>query len=228
MPQTLKIAVIAGDGIGREVIPAGVGALEAAARGSDVTLAFTDFPWGCEFYKQHGRMMDDDGFERLTQFDADLPRRDRRARRADGVVGGADPRHSPALRSVREPAADAAAAGADLAARQSRRGRHRHGLRARELRGRIRRRRADGFTSARRTRWRSRPASSRGTASSAILRYGFELAATRPRKMLASATKSNALHALDGAVGRGRRDRAEGLSRPSTTASTTSTRWPRG
>src|SRR5437879_3515952 len=67
---TFKIAVIAGDGIGREVIPAGICALEAAARGSGVTLSFSEFPWGCEFYRKHGRMMDEDGFERLATFDA--------------------------------------------------------------------------------------------------------------------------------------------------------------
>ena len=44
-----------------------------------------------------------------------------------------------------------------------------------------------------------------------IVRYGFEVASKRPRKMLASATKSNALRHCDGAVGRGRRDRCEGL-----------------
>ena len=62
--------MIAGDGIGREVIPAGLCAIEAAARGTDVTLSFTQFPWGCDFYKKHGRMMDEDGFERLAAFDA--------------------------------------------------------------------------------------------------------------------------------------------------------------
>src|SRR5262245_48028024 len=67
---TFRIAVIAGDGIGKEVIPAGIGALEAAARGSDVTLSFTEFPWGCEFYLAHQRMLDEDAFERLSKFDA--------------------------------------------------------------------------------------------------------------------------------------------------------------
>src|ERR1043165_1300077 len=67
---TFKIAVIAGDGIGREVIPAGMAAVTAAAKGSDLSLSFTEFSWGCEFYKAHGRMMDEDGFERLAAFDA--------------------------------------------------------------------------------------------------------------------------------------------------------------
>ena len=70
MGQTYKIAVIAGDGIGKEVIPAGIAAIEAAIKGSDVALSFTDLPWGCEFYLEHGRMLDEDGFERLAKFDA--------------------------------------------------------------------------------------------------------------------------------------------------------------
>src|SRR5256885_10436491 len=69
MPS-FRIAVIAGEGIGREVIPAGMAALAAATKGSDLSLSFTEFSWGCEFYQTHGRMMDDDGFERLATFDA--------------------------------------------------------------------------------------------------------------------------------------------------------------
>lgn len=65
-----RIAVIAGDGIGREVIPAGMAALEAAARGSGVTLEFVEFPWGCEYYLKHQRMLDDDAFQKLQPFDA--------------------------------------------------------------------------------------------------------------------------------------------------------------
>jgi len=44
MSKTYKIAVIAGDGIGKEVIPAGIAAIEAAIKGSDVSLSFTDLP----------------------------------------------------------------------------------------------------------------------------------------------------------------------------------------
>jgi len=42
------IAVIAGDGIGKEVIPAGIAALERATRGSGVSVSFTELPWSCE------------------------------------------------------------------------------------------------------------------------------------------------------------------------------------
>ena len=59
-----KIAIIAGDGIGKEVIPAGIAAIEAASRGTGVAVTFTDLPWGCDYYLSHGRMMDADGFER--------------------------------------------------------------------------------------------------------------------------------------------------------------------
>ena len=67
---TYRIAVIAGDGIGKEVIPAGMAAIDAAVRGSDVTLSFTEFPWGCEFYLARHRMLDEDAFEQLAKFDA--------------------------------------------------------------------------------------------------------------------------------------------------------------
>src|SRR6476619_6849709 len=65
-----KIAVIAGDGIGKEVIPAGIAAIEAATKGTSVSLSFSELPWGCEFYLAHGRMLEEDGCDRLAKFDA--------------------------------------------------------------------------------------------------------------------------------------------------------------
>ncbi len=192
MPQTFKIAVIAGDGIGREVIPAGVGALEAAARGSDVSLAFTDFPWGCEFYKQHGRMMDDDGFERLTQFDAIYLG----AIGAPGVPDGASAALILAIRQrfdqyvnlrpmrllpgLTSPLANRSAADIDMVCvRENSEGEY-AGVGGRIHVGTDR-------EVAQQTGVFTRHGIER------ILRYGFELASTRPRKLLASATKSNAL-----------------------------------
>src|SRR5207244_6728203 len=67
---THPVAVIAGDGIGQEVIPAGIDVLEAATRGSGVSLEFTELPWGCAHYLSRQRMMDEDGFDRLRGFDA--------------------------------------------------------------------------------------------------------------------------------------------------------------
>ena len=69
--KTYKIAVIAGDGIGPEVIAEGVKVLDAvAALDGRFQFSFTYFPWGCEFYREHGKMMDDDGIEQLSRFDA--------------------------------------------------------------------------------------------------------------------------------------------------------------
>src|SRR5207247_4168810 len=51
-------------------IPVGIAAIEAAARGAGISLSFTDLPWGCDYYVQHRRMMDEDGFDRLATFDA--------------------------------------------------------------------------------------------------------------------------------------------------------------
>ena len=71
--KVYKIAVIAGDGIGPEVIGEGVKILKEVARlDGGFEFDFTYFPWGCDFYKQTGKMMDDDGIEKLKNFDAIL------------------------------------------------------------------------------------------------------------------------------------------------------------
>ena len=68
---THKIAVIAGDGIGPEVIDEGIKVLNKVAElDGSFCFEFTHFPWGCEFYREHGKMMDDDGIETLSRFDA--------------------------------------------------------------------------------------------------------------------------------------------------------------
>lgn len=66
----VKIAVIPGDGIGKEVIPEGILALEAAGRKFGVEFDWTEFDWSCETYHKTGRMMPSDGLERLKGFDA--------------------------------------------------------------------------------------------------------------------------------------------------------------
>ena len=69
--KTYQIAVIPGDGIGPEVLAEGIKVLERAAeRSGAFRFRFTYFPWGCEYYLEHGRMMDADGMERLAGFDA--------------------------------------------------------------------------------------------------------------------------------------------------------------
>jgi tartrate dehydrogenase/decarboxylase / D-malate dehydrogenase len=70
-PSGNRIAAIGGDGIGPEVIESGIRVLEAATEGDDASpLSFTRFPWGCEYYLQHGRMMPEDALETLAGFDA--------------------------------------------------------------------------------------------------------------------------------------------------------------
>jgi tartrate dehydrogenase/decarboxylase / D-malate dehydrogenase len=68
--DSLKIAVIPGDGIGTEVIPEGMRALEAAGDRHDVNFEWTEFDWSCETYHQTGRMMPEDGIQQLKDFDA--------------------------------------------------------------------------------------------------------------------------------------------------------------
>jgi len=55
-----RIAVIPGDGIGKEVIPEGVRVLEAAAARHGVRLQWQEFPWSCDWYKTHGKMCPDE------------------------------------------------------------------------------------------------------------------------------------------------------------------------
>jgi tartrate dehydrogenase/decarboxylase / D-malate dehydrogenase len=71
--KTYKIACIPGDGIGKEVIPAGQEVLQAlAATGADFDFAFTSFGWGGDWYRAHGKMMPDDGLDALRGQDAIL------------------------------------------------------------------------------------------------------------------------------------------------------------
>ncbi len=64
-----RIAVIAGDGIGREVIPAGKRVLEAAV-GNSARLTWNDLAWGSDYYRQTGEMMPKDGLTTLKEHDA--------------------------------------------------------------------------------------------------------------------------------------------------------------
>jgi len=68
--KTFNIAVIAGDGIGKEVVPEGIRVLEAAGQRFGFRLHFEAFDWSCETYLQTGKMMPDDGLKQLRSFDA--------------------------------------------------------------------------------------------------------------------------------------------------------------
>ena len=68
--MTHKIAVIPGDGIGKEVVPEGIRVLEAAGRRFGIDFAWREFDWSCETYAKTGSMMPEDGLEQLAAFDA--------------------------------------------------------------------------------------------------------------------------------------------------------------
>ena len=69
--RTHRIACIPGDGIGKEVVPAGVRVLQALARRSgDFALEVEEFDWGSDLYRRTGLMMPEDGLERIRHHDA--------------------------------------------------------------------------------------------------------------------------------------------------------------
>ena len=193
MTQTThKIAVIAGDGIGKEVIPAGMAAIRTALGGTNVAIDFTELPWGCEHYRTNGRMMAEDAFEQLAGFDAIYLG----AIGAPGVPDGISAamilqirqrfdqyvnlRPMRLLTGIASPLANRGAADIDMiCVRENSEGEY-SGVGGRIHRG-------TPHEVAQQVGVFTRHGIER------IVRYGFELAASRPRKLLASATKSNAL-----------------------------------
>jgi tartrate dehydrogenase/decarboxylase/D-malate dehydrogenase len=65
-----KIAVIPGDGIGKEVLPEGMRVLEAAGRKFGLSFQWDEKPWSCDYYQKHGRMMPEDGLAQIRHHDA--------------------------------------------------------------------------------------------------------------------------------------------------------------
>src|SRR5262245_51905020 len=71
--KTYRIAAMGGDGVGPEVVKAGVQVLNVCAeRDGGFRMQFTDFDWGSDYYRKHGMMMPDDGTDQLRKFDAIL------------------------------------------------------------------------------------------------------------------------------------------------------------
>jgi tartrate dehydrogenase/decarboxylase/D-malate dehydrogenase len=70
MGRNYSIAVIAGDGIGKEVVPEGQRVVEAAAKRFGFTVDWTGYDWNCDYYERHGRMMPEDGVEQVRDKDA--------------------------------------------------------------------------------------------------------------------------------------------------------------
>ena len=141
--RTFRIAAIPGDGIGKEVIAAGVEVLEACAkRDGGFAVAFDHFDWGSERYKKTGAFMPDERprpDQGPRRHPVRLGRRARRARPHHAV--GPAARHLPALRPIRQRAPDPHPARHHQPAAGRHRPRARLGDRARELGGRICRRR---------------------------------------------------------------------------------------
>lgn len=70
--KTYRIATIPGDGIGKEVVPAGREVLDAVASASSFKFEFENFEWGGDYFREHGVMMPDDGLDALRSKDAIL------------------------------------------------------------------------------------------------------------------------------------------------------------
>ena len=68
--KTYRIAVIAGDGIGQEVVPEGIRVLEAAGARFDLAFRWDELPWSCAYYAKTGRMMPEDGLDQIRNHDA--------------------------------------------------------------------------------------------------------------------------------------------------------------
>ena len=195
--KAYRIAVIAGDGIGQEVIPEGVAILKLAAQHGGFGFEFTDFPWGCEFYERTGRMMDANWLEQLRPFDAiyfgavgapkvpdHLSARDLLLPLRQRLLQYVNLRPMRLLPGITSPLSGRTAADIDMVCvRENSEGEYCG------LGGRVHAGTPDEL--AEQTSVFTRRGIER------LVRYGFELARTRPRKLLASATKSNALqHAL--------------------------------
>ena len=68
--MTHNIALIPGDGIGKEVVPAAVRVLDSLSQRHGFEMTYTEFPYSCEYYLKTGTMMPENGIEKLSSFDA--------------------------------------------------------------------------------------------------------------------------------------------------------------
>ena len=69
--REFAIASIPGDGIGKEVVPAGQRVLDTVAEVfGDFKFNYQIFDWSCEYYARHGKMMPDNGLKILKEYDA--------------------------------------------------------------------------------------------------------------------------------------------------------------
>jgi tartrate dehydrogenase/decarboxylase/D-malate dehydrogenase len=188
-----RVAVIPGDGIGNEVIPAGVTVLRRLEQKSrDFRLHLEDLPWGSNHYRLTGRFMPEDGLDTLRRFDAiyfgavgdpDIPDHitlwGLRLKICQGLDQYANVRPARLLPGIDSPLRNVNAPDLDwMIVRENSEGEYAgHGGRVHQ-----------GFDEevATETAIFTRAGILR------IMRFAFELAASRPRKQLTIVTKSNA------------------------------------
>ena len=191
--KTYRIAVVPGDGIGKEVVPEGMRVLEAAGRRFGIAFKWDEYAWSCEYRAKHGRMMPEDALDTIRRHDAIffgacgfpgvpdhvslwemlIPMR----RRFDLYVNLRPVRLMPGIRS---PLAGRNVGDIDfLVVRENTEGEYS------SIGGRI----FDG--TARETVMQTATFTRHGVDR--ILKYAFELAQSRPKKHLTSATKSNGI-----------------------------------
>mgnify|MGYP001815258142 FL=1 len=191
--KTYKIAAIPADGIGTEVIAAGIQALEALAkRDGGFEFSFTHFDWGSDRYKRTGALMPEDGTEILKAFDAiffgavgapDVPDHvtlwGLRLPICQGFDQYANVRPTRILPGIRAPLANVGPGDLDwVIVRENSEGEY-AGMGGRAHRGLPE---EVGTEVAVFTR----------VGVTRIMRYAFQLAQSRPRKLLTVVTKSNA------------------------------------
>jgi tartrate dehydrogenase len=70
--RTRSVAVIAGDGIGQEVVPAAIQCIQALLPAYSLRIDWVEYEWGSDYYLKHGRMLPVDGLDRLAKHDAIL------------------------------------------------------------------------------------------------------------------------------------------------------------
>jgi tartrate dehydrogenase/decarboxylase/D-malate dehydrogenase len=190
--SAFRIAVIPGDGIGQEVIPEGLKVLEAIGKRFAIDFTFEHFPWGSDYYREHGVMMPADGLDILRPFDAiffgavgwpDLPDHvtlwGLRLAICQGFDQWANVRPARLLPGIRGPLRDKGPEDFDIiVVRENSEGEYAGAG------GRIRRGRPEEI--ALQTSVFSRIAVER------VIEYAFDIAERRPRRKLTSITKSNA------------------------------------
>jgi tartrate dehydrogenase/decarboxylase / D-malate dehydrogenase len=194
--QTFRIAVIPGDGIGNEVVPEGLRILDRLAEqsGGAFSFEYEHFPWGCEYYLKTGRMMDADALDGLAGADAiyfgavgwpEVPDHislwGLRLAICQGFDQYACVRPVKLLPGIQSPLRNATTDNVDwVVVRENVEGEY-AGIGGRNLAGR-----GPGKEVAIQAALFTEEGCER------IIRYAFDLAMSRPRKKVTSATKSNA------------------------------------